>query len=240
MSVSDDGESLPVPYAYGDVLAASFGNATFEPSPLVKINGEDALEYLENWSQYGSLQDRDALYNNVFYELAVVSLGPASTAMGTFTGGGRGRWVYPGPTTEVEFKNGTTLTIENFARVLIPFTGINSGEDLYRLRFAVPTPSSAFAPNETTTTTPTPTVPPTIPTVPAVGYPPPVIKLPNNVIGGYYLEGEGYDDVAVLTVASFISALEQEIPFQQVGEAFLTKAVADGKKKLVIDVSANG
>lgn len=93
VSVSSDGKELPKTYVYADVLAESFGNATFAPSPITHINGQDAQEYLENWAQYGSLQDRDALYNNVFYELATVSLGPTGSGIGTFAGSGRGRYV---------------------------------------------------------------------------------------------------------------------------------------------------
>jgi hypothetical protein len=91
--VSEDGKALPKPFVYSDVLAESFKNTTFTPSAITKINGEDALKFLENWAQYGSLQDRDALYNNVFYELASVSLGPTGSGIGTFAGSGRGRWV---------------------------------------------------------------------------------------------------------------------------------------------------
>lgn len=59
------------------------------------------------------------------------------------------------------------------------------------------------------------------------------------MIGGYYLEDD-YSDIAVLSVPSFVSLESAEIPFQQVGEKFLAAAKAAGKKKLVIDVSANG
>jgi hypothetical protein len=93
VSVSADGKALPKPYVYADVLAESYGNATFTPSAITKINGQEAATYLENWSQRGSLQDRDALYNNVFYELATVSLGPTGSGIGTFAGSGRGKWV---------------------------------------------------------------------------------------------------------------------------------------------------
>jgi hypothetical protein len=93
VSVSDDGKTLPKPFAYADILASSLGNSSFSPSAITKINGQDAAEYLENWAQFGSLQDRDALYNNVFYNLAAVSIGSASTTVGTFAGSGRGRWV---------------------------------------------------------------------------------------------------------------------------------------------------
>ena len=57
---------------------------------------------------------------------------------------------------------------------------------------------------------------------------------------GYFLEGEGYEDVAVLSVNSFVSALEDEIPFQVVNTAFLNAAKAAGKTKLIVDVQANG
>ena len=60
VSVSVDGKELPKAYVYADILAESFGNTTFAASPITKINGEDAKAYLENWAQYGSLQDRDA------------------------------------------------------------------------------------------------------------------------------------------------------------------------------------
>jgi hypothetical protein len=117
---------------YSDVLAASFANSTFTPSPLAEIDGQDSTEWLLNWSQYGSLQDRDALWNNVFYNLAQVSLGPSGTGAGTFAGGGRGARVYPGASTTLTFANGSSITNENFARVLIPFDGIQNGQDIWK------------------------------------------------------------------------------------------------------------
>lgn len=93
VSVSADGKELPKPFVYADVLAESYSNANFTPSAITKINGQEAIEFLEAISQRGSLQDRDALYNTVFYELAPVSLGPTGTGIGTFAGSGRGRFV---------------------------------------------------------------------------------------------------------------------------------------------------
>jgi hypothetical protein len=60
VSVSSDGASLPKAYVYADVLLAVVDN-TFTPSAITAIDGEDATAYLENWSQYGVLQDPDAL-----------------------------------------------------------------------------------------------------------------------------------------------------------------------------------
>jgi hypothetical protein len=60
-----------------------------------------------------------------------VSLGTSSSGIGTFTRGGRGRWLYPGAATELGFANRMKVTYTNFAKVL--FTGITSGESLYEL-----------------------------------------------------------------------------------------------------------
>jgi hypothetical protein len=243
VSVSADGKELPKAYVYSDVLAESFGNATFTSSPISKINGEAAQAYLENWAQYGSLQDRDALYNNVFYELATVSLGPAGSGIGTFAGSGRGRWVYPNATTELEFENGTSVTYHNYAKVLIPFDGITDGESLYKTWFtgnqptevtATPSPSSNVTSSAVSSATASATVAP----IPAPGYPPPVVREAHNLIGGYYLEDD-YADVAVLSVPSFVGISAQE-EFQDTAAKFLAAAKAAGKTKLVIDVSANG
>jgi hypothetical protein len=246
VSVSSDGKELPQAYVYADVLAESFGNSTFNPSPITKIDGQDAPEFLENWAQYGSLQDRDALYNNVFYELATVSLGPVGSGIGTFAGSGRGRWIYPGETTELTFANGSCVTYDNFARVLIPFDGITDGESLYQLWFTGNNPGSETgeaAPSNSTSATPTPSATATasatpVPTIPAPGYPPPVVREAHNLIGGYFLEDD-YSDVAVLSVPSFVGIDAQE-GFQSTAANFLAAAKAAGKKKLVIDVSANG
>ncbi|KAF2197853.1 hypothetical protein GQ43DRAFT_423719 [Delitschia confertaspora ATCC 74209] len=247
VSVSEDGKKLPEAFVYPDILAASFGNATFTPSPITTINGQDAKEYLENWSQYGSLQDRDALYNNVFYELAVVSLGTSGSGMGTFSGGGRGRWVYPGAITELEFANGTKTTYTNFAKVLVEFDGITDGESLYQKLFTYPKPSetesteaATTSPAATTATTTIAKATAAAASTPAPGYPPPVFRESHNLIGGYYIDESDYSDIAVLSVPSFVSLDAAEIPFQQVSEKFLAAARAAGKTKLIIDVSANG
>lgn len=193
VSLSPDGQSVPQIYLYTDVLASSMSsnsstNASFVPSPITLIDGQDSVEYLLNWSQYGSLQDRDALWNNVFVELAQLQLGPSGSGLGTFAGGGRGRWVYPGETTELTFANGSSLTLENFARVLAPFDGISTGEQLYQTYF-VPPPdvpneveelatasvsSSSIALSSSTSSAASSTVS-------APGYPTPVYREMNNL-----------------------------------------------------------
>ncbi|KAK5134902.1 hypothetical protein LTR08_005992 [Meristemomyces frigidus] len=247
VSVSVDGISIPEVYVYADVLASSFSNSSFTPSPLAMIDGQNSTEWLLNYAEYGSLQDRDALWNNVFYILAQVSLGSSGTGTGTFSGGGRGRWIYPGPCTELTFANGTTITIDNFARVLVPFDGITSGEDIYQTFFipeadvlgpagvlATMTPSSTSAAATSSAASTSST------SIPAPGYPSPIIREMDNTNSGYFLEGEGYDDVAVLSVPTFVGLTVDEIPFQSVNTYLINRAVAANKTKLIIDVSANG
>lgn len=248
VSVSTDGVSVPEVYVYGDVLAASFDNTTFTPSPLTLIDGENSTEWLLDYSQYGSLQDRDALWNNMFYLLAQVQLGPSGTGAGTFTGGGRGRWVYPGPTTTLTFANGTEVVLENFARVLVPFDNITTGSDVYRSYFIPPvepadaeeiataTVTSSSATMVSTTSSATTSSTP----IPAPGYPTPLVRQMNNLNSGYFLEGEDYDDVAVLAVPNFVGSSDDALPFQSVNTYLIDQAVAQNKTKLIIDVSANG
>lgn len=259
MSVSLDGESIPQIYAYEDVLSASFGNTSFTPSPIVQINGVNSVDYLLGFAERtGSLQDPDALWNNVFYSLAQVALGPLGTGTGAFSGGGRGRLQYPGQDTTLGFANGTNQTTQNFARVNVPFTNIQSGADLYRIYLTVPggepvSVEEAARTDALSTSTPVPTSATTAlssaaassagptTTLPIPGYPTnPVIREMNNLNAGYFLEGEGYEDVAVLAVNSFVGAEADELPFQAVNTYLINQAVANNKTKLIIDVSANG
>ncbi|XTI84222.1 hypothetical protein V2W45_1479249 [Cenococcum geophilum] len=197
-----------------DVIGMVFAGKRFVyPSLIVTINGEKATSYLENWSQFRSLQDRDALYINVFHELAQVSLGTPGSGMGTFTGGGRDRWLYPGTTMELGFVNGTKVTYMDFAKLPIPFTGITSGDQNAATSNTTPTTSSAAA------------------STPAPGYPSPVALQINNLIGGYYFEGDEYSNVAVPSVPSFVSLDSAEISFQAVGKQFISTAKAAGKTR---------
>lgn len=250
VSVSMDGTSIPEVFVYTDILETIKGNASFVPSPITLIDGQNSTEYLLNWSQYGVLQDPDALWNNVFYLLGAVSLGAAGGGTGTFAGGGRGRFLYPGASTTLTFSNGSAVTHPNFARVLVPFDNITSGADIYKQYLTPPgkiMPAEEFATQITTfpvtTTTlshPSATLTTTSTTVLAPGFPKPFIGEANNTNSGYFLEGEGYDDVAVLSIQNFVGQGSDEIPFQAVNTYFIDQAVARNKTKLIIDVSANG
>ncbi|KAF2158162.1 hypothetical protein K461DRAFT_290408 [Myriangium duriaei CBS 260.36] len=248
VSVSIDGKENPQPYLYSDVLAASFSNASFTPSRITTINGEDAIDYLVRWSTFGSLQDPDALYNNLFYIPAQVALGSTGTGTGTFSGGGRGRWVYPGAETTFEFANGTCLTVQNYGRLLSSFEGIETGADLAAkyLDYSPEAVQNVFeaaastTPAPSTTSEPASTTTPAAPstTTPAPGYPSAIYRHSQNFDSGYFLEGAAYQDAVVIAANSFVGATGQA-EFQQVIQDTLAAGKAAGKTKLIIDVSAN-
>ncbi|KAF1829222.1 peptidase S41 family protein-like protein [Decorospora gaudefroyi] len=241
VSVSADGEQLPAVFVYADVLGMQFQNISYTPSPVIEIDGRDVTEFLENWSQFGALQDRDALYNNVFYELAQVSLGTSGAGTGTFTGGGRGRFVYPGDTTTLTFANGSTHIMENYARPVIPFRSINTGEDLAARWFSWGTAGDDFVQSETQETKNTaPSAAVDITGAAAPGFPTPVMAGPMNLINGFYINAAGYEDVAVLQVPNFVASSSAELDFQRLTRQFIPQALADGKTKLIIDLQANG
>lgn len=236
VSVSEDGDQLPAVFAFEDVLGLQYKNISYTPSAIVKIDGSEATEFLQNLSQLGSLQDRDALYNNIFYELAQVGLGDSGSGTGMFTGGGRGRYVYPGATTTFTFANGTDRTIENYARVRYNFRGVNSGETLAKEWFIYGSAASAQAASQDLETVST-----TVASGAAgPGYPDPVSIGPLNLINGFYIDGAEYKDVAVLSVPNFVGTSYASKAFQATSKEFLAKALADGKTQLIIDLQANG
>ena len=66
-----------------------------------------------------------------------------------------------------------------------------------------------------------------------------MIRNEENLVGGYYLSNPGYQDVAVLSIPSYVGDGSQEESFQDVVTTFLKQSKTDGKQKLIIDVSAN-
>ncbi|KAF9731800.1 hypothetical protein PMIN01_09729 [Paraphaeosphaeria minitans] len=238
VSVSEDGSKLPAVFAYTDILGLQFKNISYAPSAIVKIDDQDASAFLEDLSQQGSLQDRDALYNNLFYNLAQISLGTGGSGLGGFTGAGRGRYVPLNANTTLEFANGTKLTIVNTAKSYFNFQNVTSGADLRR-KIVFDEDSDAKLRPEVI---PPASAPPELnqAAAPPLGYPAPVVPGPQNLINGFYIDGPGYENVAVLQVPSFVSSSYAELAFQVTSQKFLQKAWSEGKTKLIIDLQANG
>ncbi|KAE8441047.1 hypothetical protein EG329_005909 [Mollisiaceae sp. DMI_Dod_QoI] len=222
VSISEDGKSLPVIKLYEDVIAGA--NA----SVVTQINGEDAATYVANFAYTASFnQDADAAYNTMFFEKAFVG---GATGTGYFNGGGRVRYIYPGDNTTFTFANGSSLTVENVGKVKGDFTGVTDGASFYK-KFVVVHAGSTGAVDSAEADA-------FVPEILVPGYPSPVVITNDSVVSGYYLNGAGYEDVAVISLLAFES--ESPYEFQQVAQQFFADALRDGKTKLVIDLSANG
>lgn len=225
VSVAEDQSTLPEIYVYEDVAnKSSIGDA----SVVSLINGIDAATYLEERIFMGSWnQDADSAYNSMFWEIA----GNAN-ALGTgfFQGNGRIRYIYQGATTNLTFANGTEISLENYARIKQSFAGVTDGETMYE-KFCSSSgfgASSAAAAGSDAASATSVTMP---------GYPSPVLITDDAIVAGYYIDEEGYEDVAVISLLEF----ENESPaeFQKVCADFFAAAVAAGKTKLIVDFQAN-
>ncbi|PNY23275.1 Uncharacterized protein TCAP_06780 [Tolypocladium capitatum] len=221
VSISEDGKAMPVIKLYEDVVSSP-GTA----SAVKLINGIHAAQYVEdtiNAATYN--QDVDAAYNSMFYKASMSAAAGGLT--GYFAGGGRISLIYQGPNTTFTFENGTVLSLENKAAVVGNMTGVVDGDSFYSA-FCVPKKATAASSSTPVTSN----------NAPVPGYPKPVIATSDGIVSGYYLTGEGLEDVAVIVLLAFESNSPAE--FQAVCQDFFAEAVAAGKTKLVIDFQANG
>ncbi|CEJ87193.1 hypothetical protein VHEMI04334 [[Torrubiella] hemipterigena] len=219
VSISLNGSSIPVIMLKDEAI--SQGN---QARVITKINGLEAHTFLENEAAIGcGSQDADACYNEQFFQLAQAV---AHTPLGNHARGGRSLLVYQGPNTTYTFADGTNHTVDNIATIVGDFTSVKDGKSFYDT-FCTPAPPPQN--NEA----PGVAVHGAIP-----GYPTPVLMASDGVVAGFYLDGAGYEDVAVITLLSFESRSSYE--FQAVVQSFLAKARADGKTKLIVDFQANG
>ena len=211
------------------------------PRAVVEINGQDILKIISNDNaKHNAYQDPDAQWNSVMMNYA---LPWANTWMA------RGL-TYQGPSLTVTYDNGEAHTGEFVAAVRLGanFTGVNTGEDYYN-RFCSPkeaasSTATSAVPTSTTTTSPsTPSMPP--PIIPVPGYPFPLIRDAGyDNTAGYFLNGTGFEDVAVLAISGFeaddVDSDLYLLNIQSTVAGFIVKCRASNKKRLVIDVTENG
>lgn len=249
-------------------------NGTFQmPPAIIQINGQDAIAYTENLNlKYSSHQDPDSQWNSYLRSYSnpagspviaasLAYLGPTLTLAyedGTtktsentailrpginFTGIRSGedfyqRWCIPNSTLAAmsnvafEIKEGEDPT---------PTTPDESPVTTF-MHTSSPTAAAAAA-SGTNTAPPKQDPKPPAPTI--VGYPYPVVRDDGaNITAGYFLNGTGYDKVAVLSVIGFSAGDEYQgdylVNFQQTLEKFLARCKEEGKQRLVVDVSSNG
>ncbi|OCL10729.1 hypothetical protein AOQ84DRAFT_438147 [Glonium stellatum] len=225
VSISSDGKALPELYNYFDTLKSQEQGWT--SSPIVEINNQTADDYVNQWAKTFTYHDKDARYNRLFPNQAGMSYGDE---VNEFIQGS----IPDGASTIVTHKNGTTVVYGNYARVGADFAGIDSGSKFFDAFCNQGPPSmNQKIRREPTLTSRTNPV--------ATGYPEPIILHSESVVGGYYLSGQGYEDVAVLGLPSFGPQSQNGgNEFQDVVHTFLNDAVSAGKKKLVIDLRSNG
>lgn len=226
VSLSEDGSSLPVIKLYEDVIASPE-----TASAVVLINGVDAATYVaDTIFTAGFNQDADSAYNTMFYEMAFP---PSGTGNGYFSSGGRIRYIYDvyGPETTFTFANGTEATFENYARIKTSLSSVTDGPSFYQKFCTGATSDEVVASAGKVAVDGDSGI-----TVP--GYPTPVVITEDGVVSCYFLDGEGFEDVAVIALLAF----ENESPaeFQEVCQQCFAKAVEAGKTKLVVDFQANG
>ncbi|RYN68605.1 hypothetical protein AA0118_g1267 [Alternaria tenuissima] len=230
VSISSDGMALPEIYTYRDVVKAN-NDSSFKPSPVKMINGMSAQSYLANVSADSDFHDADTRWNALFPSQALLASG--TTFLGSFRTG-----QYQGPNTTMEFANGTTWSSMNVAVVFGNFTGVDSGKAFFQRFCTGPKPVSA-APAPSPTGNSTRTVTPTATPSPShIGYPKAELINSNLAVGGYYLNGAGYEDVAVLSIPSYESPNVQS--FQNTMRDFIRMSQKAGKTKMVFDLRGNG
>ncbi|KAI1618223.1 hypothetical protein EDD36DRAFT_25269 [Exophiala viscosa] len=244
-AVSVDGVEQPQVYMADDLVlvdsaALQLRPVTgYTPSPVTSIDGEDVVSFLLVQSLIGMSQDPDALWNQDFFQL-----GNQNTNNFQYP------YYYPGPTTNLTFANGTTRQFSNFATVNLPLDSVKTGDEAYAvfcsgaLDASGSSTTTASAAASTTAAATTTQEAPSSPTVPLFPYP--VIKHSLNSVAGYYLNGTGLTDVAVLQIQGFEAPqgspddLTYAQEFQAVVQNFLNAAVKSGKSKLIIDLQGNG
>lgn len=218
-------------------------------SPVVTINGEKASSYLETLAEGSQVnQDPDARYNAMFYSL----FRPKAQMAGFNAGLGD---VYPGVDEyTLGYANGSTSTA---SVVAVPSAGeftYTSGKEVYNAlcvpkdesaststpavsSTATPSPSTSAPATSSASVTPTPSAQP-----PQPGYPKAVVRDEDTDIAGYLPNDPTLKDAAVLRVPTFdVGDATGGTAFDSnVVARFLKKAKAEDKKKLIIDLTANG
>ena len=200
----------------GDILSANGSN----PSPVTSLDGKDIAAFLKD-QVIQLCHDPDACYNSMFFHLNHIS--GSERGLGLFSISER----YSGESTMLGFHNGTTIETPNQALAIGNLTGIDGPEAFYE-RFcsdSLPTESQGFQPVEKTSRL-----------IPVDPYPEAVIIDEAESVAGYYIDEDGFEDVAVLYLPTFLSNAPVH---QRIVEDFFKNCRKSGKTKLVLDLQGN-
>lgn len=244
-SISSDGKSLPKLYVYEDVDALAAGSS--KVSDISSINGQKPYDFLiaNAYSQY---IDTDGRLNSQFAHGDTQNSGGFDQQQ-TFQGG----------TTNITWSNGTQASFTNIATTQYDFSRIADGPSFFRA-FCTGAVSGAQVTlgntKERSTSPgllgPVPRIPTGIyhrrskrQTIPTGTYASPVAEASSGVVAGYFLNGNGYDDIAVLKIISFSNPGDGDDgvfnnDFQSTVSSFLSQCISKKKQKLIIDLRENG
>jgi len=266
-------ENLSKPRANTRRNSGDFSNSRAagmeNPSYIVKIDNMPAYEYLDNLTTIaGGTHDKDAGFNMLFPGLTKLAMGVELTdyfSMGSY---------YELPDeSSVELANGTVFTFPNIAVMGYDIRTVTTPDDLHKLvelgitpragggffggrkekrekkmdirdmekrqrAWPQPVQQQALCPEQHGQNQ-RPDF-----------WPKPFDQVMDKYAGGFFLEGEGYNDVAVLEINSFASPflsgqypgcnVQEMTEYHRFLKSFVTKFRQQGKKKLVIDLSVNG
>ncbi|KAI0205582.1 hypothetical protein F4808DRAFT_238415 [Astrocystis sublimbata] len=236
-SISDNGRKVPQIYVFDDLQALVSGG--IDVSPIISINGQDVTQFIEKESALQDFQDPDAQWNSLFVSYAAIASGGSDSVAfwGRFITNG-GMW--PGPSTILEFMNGTSSKLPTFALYqnsdLIPsatdlfkFSCIPSGPDNLRSE------TSSLEQETTEQSDGGALIPP------PTGFPVPFARDSFNQILGYTLDDD--DDTTIMLIPTFATGEgppNQDIIFAEKATGIVNNAVANRRTKLIIDLSRNG
>jgi hypothetical protein len=249
-SVSSDGKSLPKLYVHDDIAQLAAGSKRV--SEIQQINGQAPYDFLKSMS-FAQYIDSDGRMNNMFAK-------GDTEHQGAFANQDK----FDGNSTDIKWANGSTASTRNLATANFPFSGVTDGKSFFQ-KFCTGAVSGATA--NTADTKEKAGEPPfasprgpgpvmTIPfidyhtrnkrqVIPTRAYPDAVAQASSGVVAGYFLKGQGFEDVAVLKIISFSNpkssgeaAFNNE--FQATVKNFIAQCQSKSKTKLIIDLRENG
>ncbi|KAH9881623.1 hypothetical protein IAQ61_000350 [Plenodomus lingam] len=247
-SVSSDGKALPKLYIYEDVEALAEGSP--DVSEISEINGQKPYDYLRSIF-YSQFIDYDGKMNYM------LTKGDTSQE-GAFTVQPK----FEGNSTDITWANGTTASAINFATTehTSEFSNVTDGTSFFET-FCTGAVSGVqtLEGNAKTAVIPPARLGP-IPNTPTgtyhrrnkrqsipnnTPYPSAVVEISTGGLSGYFLTGNGYEDIAVLKILLFYdpqSRNETEFnhEFQAAIKSFISQCISENKKKLIIDLRENG
>jgi hypothetical protein len=87
---------MPMAMSLEVIITYSSGNKTAQPSPLMKVSGQELDTFFNGLTQIGLLQDPDVLYSSFMFEMALDTQSVQTRYTGFFVLAWRFGYLYPG------------------------------------------------------------------------------------------------------------------------------------------------